>query len=63
MPVPESQVPPTSTASKLLELEAALDELEAQGARHFDCEACDCVRGLLTSAENLGGGAGERLMQ
>ena len=61
MPLPEPEVSPSSTVTRLTELEAALEKLEAQGARHFDCEACDCIRGLLTSAENLGGGAGERL--
>ena len=36
-------------------VEAALDALEAQGARAYDAPACDCVRALLTRAEELGG--------
>jgi hypothetical protein len=43
------------------DVERALDELEARGARTYDAPACDCVRALLTRAEELGGGVAVRL--
>ncbi len=42
-------------ATPLQEVEAELDALEARGARAYDAPACDCVRALLTRAEELGG--------
>lgn len=45
----------------LASVEARLDALEAEGARGFDAPACDCVRTLLTQAEELGGAVAERL--
>lgn len=46
---------------ELAATERALDALEADGARLFDAPSCDCVRTLLTRAEELGGRAGELL--
>lgn len=43
--------------------ELALDALEAQGARMFDAASCDCVRTLITRAEQLGGRASELLAE
>ncbi len=43
-------------------VEAALDALEADGARGFDSPACDCARTLITQAERLGGAVAERLL-
>jgi len=43
-------------------VEAALDALEADGARGFDGPACDCIRTLITQAERLGGAVAERLV-
>ena len=43
------------------DVEAALDALEAAGARQFDAASCDCVRTLITRAEVLGGAVGERI--
>ena len=37
--------------------ECALDALEADGARLFDAPSCDCIRTLITRAEELGGQA------
>lgn len=45
----------------LAETERALDALEAEGARLFDAASCDCVRTLITRAEELGGRAGTLL--
>jgi hypothetical protein len=42
-------------ATPLQQVEAELDALEARGARAYDAPACDCVRALLTRAEELGG--------
>lgn len=39
-------------------VERTLDALEAEGARLFDAASCDCVRTLITRAEQLGGRAG-----
>ncbi|MFT3921647.1 MAG: DUF2894 domain-containing protein [Myxococcales bacterium] len=39
-----------------------MDALEAKGARGYDAPACDCVRALLTRAEELGGGVGAILV-
>ena len=39
----------------LAAVERALDALEAEGARLFDAPSCDCVRTLITRAEELGG--------
>ena len=36
--------------------------LEAQGARGYDAAACDCVRALLTRAEEMGGGVATLLV-
>ncbi|HEX6242720.1 MAG TPA: DUF2894 domain-containing protein [Polyangiales bacterium] len=44
-------------------VEGQLDALEARGARGYDAPACDCVRALLTRAEELGGGVGHRLRE
>lgn len=46
---------------QLAEVEAALDSLEAEGARGFDAPACDCIRKLVTQAEELGGAVADRL--
>jgi hypothetical protein len=35
--------------------ERALDALDAEGARLFDAASCDCIRTLITRAEQLGG--------
>ena len=43
-------------------VETTLDALEARGARGYDAPACDCVRALLTRAEELGGGVGPLLI-
>jgi hypothetical protein len=43
-------------------VEQLLDQLEASGARTYDAPACDCIRALLTRAEELGGAVGERLV-
>jgi Protein of unknown function (DUF2894) len=43
--------------------ERALDALESQGARLFDAASCDCVRTLITRAEQLGGRARELLAE
>jgi Protein of unknown function (DUF2894) len=43
--------------------EQALDALEARGGRAYDAPACDCVRALLSRADELGGGVGARLRQ
>jgi hypothetical protein len=48
-------------AQPLTETERALDALEAEGARLFDAASCDCVRTLITRAEELGGRAGTLL--
>ncbi|MET0340833.1 MAG: DUF2894 domain-containing protein [Polyangiales bacterium] len=48
--------------SALERVERALDVLEAEGARQFDAPSCDCVRSLLTRAEELGGALGARLV-
>lgn len=48
-------------AHPLAEAERALDALEAEGARLFDAASCDCVRTLITRAEELGGRAGTLL--
>ncbi len=45
----------------LVSLEGALDALESDGARGFDAPACDCVRKLITQAEELGGAVADRL--
>ncbi len=45
----------------LASVEADLDALEADGARGFDAPACDCVRKLITQAEELGGAVADRL--
>lgn len=37
----------------LAEIESALGELEARGARAFDAASCDCVRALTTRAQQL----------
>jgi hypothetical protein len=50
-------------ASPLAEVEHALDQLESEGARKFDAPSCDCVRTLLTRAEELGGSVGTRLTE
>lgn len=42
---------------ELAAVERALDALEAAGARSFDAPACDCIRSLITRAEQLGGAA------
>jgi len=42
---------------ELAATERALDALEADGARSFDALSCDCVRTLITRAEELGGQA------
>jgi hypothetical protein len=47
----------------LTDVERALDALEAVGARSFDMPACDCVRQLITRAEELGGRTAELLAQ
>lgn len=52
----------TATAAHQ-DAEAALDALEAEGARLFDAASCDCVRTLITRAEQLGGRACELLLQ
>lgn len=44
------------------EIDRALEELEAAGARAFDALACDCARTLYVQAEELGGAVGERLL-
>jgi hypothetical protein len=49
---PQSEQAEVSEAKRV---QAALDALEAQGARAYDAPACDCVRALLTRAEELGG--------
>jgi hypothetical protein len=41
--------------ASLAQVESALDTLESLGARAYDAPACDCVRALLTRAEELGG--------
>jgi hypothetical protein len=46
---------------ELAATERALDALEADGARLFDAPSCDCVRTLITRAEELSGKAGELL--
>lgn len=48
---------------ELAATESALDALEADGARLFDAPSCDCVRTLITRAEELGGRAGELLVE
>jgi len=45
----------------LASVEAALDALELDGARGFDTPACDCIRKLVTQAEQLGGAVADRL--
>ncbi len=45
----------------LADLDTALDALEAEGARGFDPEACDCIRKLITQGEELGGAIAARL--
>ncbi|MDB4986801.1 MAG: uncharacterized protein JWN04_1979 [Myxococcaceae bacterium] len=47
----------------LVEVERALDALEAHGARMFDAASCDCVRTLITRAEELGGRTAELLCE
>lgn len=42
---------------ELASVERALDALEGAGARLFDAASCDCVRTLITRAEELGGSA------
>jgi hypothetical protein len=44
-------------------VEDELDALEARGARAYDAPACDCVRALLSRADELGGGVAARLRQ
>lgn len=44
-------------------VEAALDAMEARGARSYDAPACDCVRALLSRADELGGGVAQRLCE
>ncbi|MET0287307.1 MAG: DUF2894 domain-containing protein [Polyangiales bacterium] len=44
-----------------MDVERALDALEARGARAFDSASCDCVRALVTRGEKLEGKAGELL--
>jgi hypothetical protein len=44
-------------------VESALDQLEVDGARGYDAPACDCVRALLTRAEELGGAIAVRLVE
>lgn len=56
---PEAPEGPATDAARVKQL---LDSLEAAGARSYDAEACDCVRALLTRAEELSGPVGERLV-
>jgi hypothetical protein len=42
-------------------LESALSQLEARGARAFDADGCDCVRGLIARAGALPAPAAARL--
>jgi len=52
------------SAERVLDsVERALDAVEAEGARMFDAPSCDCVRALLTRAEELGGRTGELLAE
>ena len=54
-----SEAAPTVVVIDAGSVEDALDALEARGARGYDAPACDCVRALLTRAEELGGGVGQ----
>ncbi|MDB4971884.1 MAG: uncharacterized protein JWN48_225 [Myxococcaceae bacterium] len=47
----------------LSQVEHGLDALEGQGARLFDAASCDCVRTLITRAEEHGGRTGELLSE
>ncbi len=44
------------------DVERSLEALEGRGARGYDAPACDCVRALLTRAEELSGGVGALLV-
>lgn len=52
-----------ATSDDTASVEQRLDALEARGARTYDAPACDCVRALLTRAEELGGGVAVRLRE
>lgn len=59
---PQAPEAPEESAADAARVEQLLDSLEAAGARGYDAEACDCVRALLTRAEELKGPVGERLV-
>jgi hypothetical protein len=59
---PQAPEAPEASAADAARVEQLLDSLEAAGARGYDAEACDCVRALLTRAEELRGPVGERLV-